>query len=247
MLKIDIKRMIFGPLHQFDLNELSPFCAWDLGLIPIDTFIFIIVIVAGFTSCWQVYEFFFEWVQIHIVDFDLETLIKDLIKKVNYMYIDNIITIFIIIFCCNIIGLLPYTQTLTAQLICTLFLALFTILTIWLHSLVQLKMAILNHFIPAGTPLVLAPFIISIEIISNASRIISLSVRLFANITSGHALLKILAGFGLLTLSITSVWKFLLLFPWVIILIITFLELLIAGLQTYVFVTLILIYISEFE
>jgi len=182
-----------------------------------------------------------------MLDFNLEILIKDLIKKTNYIYIDNIITIFLTIFCSNIIGLLPYTQTLTAQLVCTLFLSLFTILIIWLHSLVQLKINILNHFIPAGTPLVLAPFIISIEIISNLSRIISLSVRLFANITSGHALLKILAGFALLTLSITAIWKVLLLLPWIIIIIITFLELLIAGLQTYVFVTLILIYISEFE
>jgi len=53
---------------------------------------------------------------------------------------------------------------------------------------------IANHFLPTGAPLILAPFIILIELISNFSRIISLPVRLFANITSGHALLKILAG-----------------------------------------------------
>src|SRR5690349_24055939 len=108
--------MIYGPLHQFDLYELSPYCSWDLGLIPIDTFIFIILIIAGFLNIWQVYEFFCEWTQFHIFDFDIEILIRDLIKRMNYPYIDNVITIFITIFCCNIIGLLPYTQTLTAQL-----------------------------------------------------------------------------------------------------------------------------------
>jgi len=55
----------------------------------------------------------------------------------------------------------------------------------------------LNHFLPNGAPLVITPFIILIELISNFSRIISLAVRLFANMTSGHALLKILAGFSL--------------------------------------------------
>jgi F-type H+-transporting ATPase subunit a len=55
----------------------------------------------------------------------------------------------------------------------------------------------LNHFIPNGSPILITPFIIAIELISNLSRIISLSVRLFANMTSGHALLKILAGFGI--------------------------------------------------
>jgi len=40
--------MIYGKYCPFDLNEISPFCVWDLGLIPIDTFIFIIVILVGF-------------------------------------------------------------------------------------------------------------------------------------------------------------------------------------------------------
>jgi len=59
-----------------------------------------------------------------------------------------------------------------------------------------------NHFLPQGSPLIITPFIIIIELISNFSRIISLAVRLFANMTSGHALLKILASFGLGAISL---------------------------------------------
>jgi F-type H+-transporting ATPase subunit a len=95
--------------------------------------------------------------------------------------------------------------------------------------------------------LVIIPFIILIELVSNISRIVSLSVRLFANMTSGHALLKILSGFALVAGSILAIWKFLLIFPVCIIIIITGLEMLIAFLQTYVLVTLLLIYSSEQE
>jgi F-type H+-transporting ATPase subunit a len=101
--------------------------------------------------------------------------------------------------------------------------------------------------LPSGSPLVIIPFIILIELVSNISRIISLSVRLFANMTSGHALLKILAGFALVTSSLVFIWKSLAVFPIIIIIIITALEMLIAFLQTYVLVTLVLIYMSEQE
>lgn len=63
----------------------------------------------------------------------------------------------------------------------------------------------LNHYLPQGAPLILISFIILIELISQLSRVVSLSVRLFANMTSGHALLKILAGFGLGTFGLVGV------------------------------------------
>jgi len=105
-----------------------------------------------------------------------------------------------------------------------------------------------NHFLPTGAPLILAPFIILIELISNFSRIISLPVRLFANITSGHALLKILAGATVGAFVIASAGQEgIILLPALVITVISLLELIIAFLQTYVFVTLVLIYVSELE
>lgn len=49
---------------------------------------------------------------------------------------------------------------------------------------------------PAGAPVILAPLLIFIELVSYIARIFSLSIRLFANMMSGHALLKILIGFS---------------------------------------------------
>ena len=64
---------------------------------------------------------------------------------------------------------------------------------------------------------------------------------------SGHALLKILSGFALVAFSMLFFWKILIISPIFIIVIITALEMLIAFLQTYVLVTLVLIYTGEQE
>jgi len=51
-------------------------------------------------------------------------------------------------------------------------------------------------FMPSGVPLIIAPFLTAVEAISYVARVLSLSIRLFANMMSGHALLKILIGFS---------------------------------------------------
>lgn len=181
------------------------------------------------------------------LDFNQEELISSLINKKNYNYNDLIGLYFCLIFSANFVGLVPYTQTITSQLAVTLFLSMTIMLTVWLHAFYDNKISMLNHFLPSGSPIIITPFIIVIEIISNLSRIVSLSVRLFANMTSGHALLKILASFGVGALSLTAAWGFLFIFPVGIIFIVSILELIIAFLQTYVFVTLSLIYVSEQE
>jgi len=102
-------------------------------------------------------------------------------------------------------------------------------------------------FLPSGTPLFILPFLIQIEIVSYFSRVISLSVRLFANMTSGHTLIKILSGFGTGLSSVGGVGTLIAIIPIIIVFIVTGLELLIAGLQTYVFIILTLIYLHELE
>lgn len=242
--------LFFGPLAQFDLVEKVPSCSFDImpvitGITEFDDTLFFITLMLIF---WQTFEYYNETVKAdNIIDFDEEMVVVDIVSKKNYNYSDIITIFFSLIFICNFSGLIPYSQTVTAQILFTFVLSLITILIIWFHAFSDNKIQILNHFLPAGSPLVITPFIILIELISNFSRIISLAVRLFANITSGHALLKILASFGLVALSIISVWKTLVIFPIIIIFIITILELLIAFLQTYVFITLALIYVSEQE
>ena len=99
---------------------------------------------------------------------------------------------------------------------------------------------------PGGSPILIAPLLILIEVISYFSRIFSLSIRLFANMMSGHALLKILIGFSWVALVSNSHFFNLVAFlPYFVVCAALILELAIAALQAYVFTVLICIYIND--
>jgi ATP synthase subunit 6 len=102
-----------------------------------------------------------------------------------------------------------------------------------------------------GVPLVIIPFLVPIELISYLSRVVSLSVRLFANMMSGHTLLKILGGFLWAFLSqiakggVSFGFLILSILPWLVIMAILVLECAVAFLQAYVFTVLIAIYLND--
>jgi ATP synthase subunit 6 len=108
------------------------------------------------------------------------------------------------------------------------------------------KLLFLQHFLPAGLPILITPFLILIELVSAFSRMFSLAIRLFSNITAGHALLKILSSFLLnLVIGFSVIFLFLSGFLFIALVAISLLEIIIASLQVYVFVSLLLIYINE--
>src|SRR5687767_2851184 len=115
----------------------------------------------------------------------------------NFALIPYIISLVCLIGLSNISGMVPYTLTLTSQIILTLTMALFSFMVINIIYFISKKFIGIELFLPTGAPLFIAPFLVQIELISYISRIISLSVRLFANLTSGHTLIKILSGFAL--------------------------------------------------
>ena len=196
-----------------------------------------------FTGCFLVLEFHNSTVRSRFtLVFCTEALMLNSINTKNSGFSVFIEGLFGVIFMFNFLGILPFSQTITSQLVFTFLVSSMVMVAIWTQAIFTHKIAFLSHFLPNG-----APFIIVIEVISNFSRIISLPVRLFANITSGHALLKILASFFFLFLFISSGWKILCVFPVLLVFLIIFLEAVVAFLQTYVFITLIIIYINEQE
>lgn len=104
--------------------------------------------------------------------------------------------LFTFIAACNLLGLVPYSFTVTSHLVVTLTLAG----RVWIGKLVvglrEHGVKLLGRFLPSGVPIVRAPALIAIELITFTITVISLSVRLFANRRSGHILLKVLAGFA---------------------------------------------------
>jgi len=97
----------------------------------------------------------------------------------------------------NLVGMIPYGVTITSSLMNTLFLSLVLFFNI-VYTMINEKgvNAFFDSFLPAGCPLALSPLLVPIEVISYSFRLISLSVRLFANMMAGHTLLKVIGGFS---------------------------------------------------
>jgi len=92
--------------------------------------------------------------------------------------------------------MIPYSFTVTSHIVITFGLALIAFLAINIIGVRLHGFHILSFFLPAGAPIALAPLLVMIEFVSYSFRVISLALRLFANMMSGHCLLKILAGFS---------------------------------------------------
>jgi F-type H+-transporting ATPase subunit a len=128
------------------------------------------------------------------------SIIKNNIIQTKNTNIGFVFFLFLHILVLNFIGLYPYTFTVTSSFVITLFFSLTVFLAANIMGLYRNGFGLFANFLPSGTPLFIAPLLILIEIISYFSRIFSLSIRLFANMLSGHGLLKILIGFSFVAL-----------------------------------------------
>lgn len=143
----------------------------------------------------------------------------------------------------NLMGMLPYSDTGTSSLILTFWVA-FAVFGSLLFIMIR-KHGInyfFSLFLPSGSPLPLMFLLIPIEFISYSFRIVSLSVRLFANMMAGHTLLKVIVGFSWSMILMGDVFLLANLFPVAILFILTFLEIGVAVIQAYVFTILTCMY-----
>ncbi|WP_333023852.1 F0F1 ATP synthase subunit A [Wolbachia endosymbiont of Pentidionis agamae] len=156
-------------------------------------------------------------------------------------YIPLVFTIFMFILSCNLIGILPlpYSFTVTSQIIVTLALSLIVFFYVTIIGFKEKKIEFLRVFLPQGTPLWLAPMIIFIELFAYLARPISLSIRLAANMVAGHTIVKVIAGF------VTNMNVFLTPIPFLFIIILIGFEIFVAVLQAYIFTSLTCVYLSD--
>ncbi len=154
-------------------------------------------------------------------------------------YFPFIFSLFMFVLFCNMLGMLPYSFTVTSHIIVTFALAAFIFIGVTIIGFINHGIGYLKLFIPKGVPVLLLPLIVIIEIISYLSRPVSLSVRLFANMMAGHTMLKVFGGF-IISLGIIGGWL-----PLSFTVALTGLEILIAFLQAYVFAILTCIYLND--
>jgi F-type H+-transporting ATPase subunit a len=156
-----------------------------------------------------------------------------------------VFSLFMFIGVSNIIGIIPYTFTVSSHIIITVALALLVFFTVLIYGFYKNGLKFFKLFVPSGIPLAILPLVVLIEIISFLSRPVSHSVRLFANMLAGHITLKVFASFVTMLGAFGAVGWAGAVLPLGLTVALTALELLVAFLQAYVFTILTCIYLND--
>lgn len=242
---------LFSPLEQFEIVTIFPLILYKFNLSITNTslFMFITLFITLFWLNLSFYknnivpifwQLFFE--EIYILTM---TIVKDNLNNKGEIYFPFIFTLHLFLLIANLIGMIPYSFTITSHIIFTFSLALAIFLGINIIGIKQHGINFFSLFLPRGVPLVIVPLIITIEFLSYIVKVFTLSIRLFANMTSGHTLLKIIAGFSWTMLTAGGLISFFHIVPLILLLALIGLELAIAILQAYVFTLLTCIYLND--
>jgi F-type H+-transporting ATPase subunit a len=164
-------------------------------------------------------------------------MVEDVTGKDGVKYFPYIMTLFLFILFANFLGLIPMSFTTTSHIAVTAVLGFGVFLTVTLIGLYKHGLHFLGLFWMSDAPAILRPIIAIIEVISYFVRPVSHSIRLAGNIMAGHAVIKVFAGFAAIALispvsilAITAIYG---------------LEVLVAGIQAYVFTILTCVYLKD--
>jgi F-type H+-transporting ATPase subunit a len=168
----------------------------------------------------------------------IANMIRDNVGQEGRKYFPFIFTLFMFVFFGNMLGMVPYSFTYTSHIIVTFAMAAVVFVGVTTIGFMKHGIRFLGFLMPTGIPVFMAPLIIPIEILSYFTRPVSLALRLFANMTAGHTMLKVFASFvfGLGVFGIV---------PLALVAALTGLEFIIAFLQAYVFTILTCVYLND--
>jgi F-type H+-transporting ATPase subunit a len=246
--------MVWSPLEQFTIIRILPirFGNFDLSFTNSSFYLFM---ATGFCillfyfvtkdggmirpSPWQVF--------VESIWSFTTNLVKEQIGREGCKYVPFIFSTFLFLLCTNLIGMIPYSFTATSHLICTFALSFSLFIGITIIGFQYHGLHFFSFLYPPGAPIILAPLLVVLELVSYSFRAVSLAVRLFANMMAGHTLVKILSAFGwtmlqskgVPLLSIASI------IPFIIVFALMGLEIAVACLQAYVFTILTCIYLND--
>ena len=158
--------------------------------------------------------------------------------KNSLKYLPFIITLYLFILFCNLLGMIPGAFTVTSHITITFALAIFIFFSVTVIGFAKHGLQYIKLFLPKGTPLIILPLIFVIELFAYLARPISLSLRLAANMTAGHIVLKVIISFIMMT-------GFLGIIPFAMLSILTGFEIFISILQAYIFAILTCVYLGD--
>ncbi len=231
-------------MHQFEINRLAEFQLFGLDASFTNSSLFMMIgstLIVGFLALatngrslvpsrmQSVAELSYEFVA---------NMVRENVGLAGMKYFPFVFTLFTYILVMNLLGLIPYSFTVTSHIIITFALAALVFVLVTAIGFARHGLGYLKLFVPEGVPLWLMPLIVPIELISYLIRPISLSVRLFANMMAGHTMLKVFAGF---VVSL-GVFGFA---PLLFTIAFTGLEFIVAFLQAFIFAILTCIYLND--
>lgn len=247
--------MLYSPLEQF---QILPILSVHLGNLDFSitnyTLITLLVIFIFFTYLYILTDR--KKFSLFLIPNRWQTIIETLYKVLVSMVSDNvgakgekyfpfIFVLFLFVVLTNLIGLVPYSLTLTSHLIVTFSLAMIVFISVNIAGARVHGLKMFSLFLPAGTTFPLSLLLVPIEFVSYMFKPISLSVRLFANLMAGHTLLKVIAGFGWGLMGCSGLLFLAHYVPLAVLFPLFGLELAVALIQAYVFSILSCIYLND--
>ena len=233
------------PMHQFEIKRFVPMEIFGVDFSFTNSALFMLIAV-GLVSTFMIYamrghslvpgrlqsmaELSYEFVA---------NMVRENTGTEGMKYFPFIFTLFIFILSLNMLGMIPYSFTVTSHIVVTFALALLVFLFVLIIGFVKNGPSFLKLFVPSGVPVAMLPLITVLEVFSFLIRPISLSVRLFANMMAGHMMLKVFAAF-VVGLGLLGGWA-----PLLFMVAFTGLEILVAFLQAFVFTVLTCIYLND--
>lgn len=246
--------LILSPLEQFEIVPLISMTAPVLGdfvlaltnhsLYSIITVVLIIGLHVLANNSNRLVPS--RWsVALESVYASVHNIVRDQIGTTHEVYLPFIYALFWYLLIANLNGNVPYAYTITSSAITALGLSVMVFIGVTLLGLSIHRIHFFSFFLPQGTPLILVPMLVLIETVSYLARAASLGVRLLANLSAGHTLLKILSTFlgklftaGPLVAVVTLV-------PYAIFVALVGLELAVSFIQAYVFCVLTSSYLKD--
>lgn len=242
---------VSSPLEQFEIVTLIPIIFKNLNISITNSSLYMIIIFVVITFFSNLSLFknslipnYLQFIKESFFNLT-SNIVKDNLGSKGEIYVPFIFTLHLFLFTGNLIGMVPYSFTITSHIIFTFSLALSIFIGINIIGLKTHGLNFFSLFLPKGVPLFIVPLLITIEFLSYIVKVFTLSIRLFANMTSGHTLLKIIAGFSWTMLKAGGLLAILHVVPLILLLALIGLELAIAILQAYVFTLLSCIYLND--
>jgi len=236
----------FEPFFVFFYNYPSylTFSNLSLFLILVILFMHSIFFVTKYGKCLFAFNQFKYWTkEIYKLSY---YIIDEQLPKEGKRYISFLQYLFFTICLFNLLGFYPYSVALTSQACLIFIISLAAFIGMQYIAVELYNSAAMRFFLPSGIPSILSIFIINVELISYVFRVISLSVRILANIIAGHLLCIIIGIFVLAIYSQNDSILFLAsIVPGIVIIALCFLELFVCFLQAYVFVILCCMYLRD--